>query len=167
MELSFDVAGQLFPNLNTMIIQWLSTGVLLFFAYKFLWNPAREFIKKRQDYSQSKIDEANQLKEEASKLQQEAKLEVKQAAKTANEILENAKNESLQIKEDIVKQAHFEANQKLEEAQKEIAYEKKKMQQEVKQEIVEVALAACEKLIGEKNLEDQDRDDVQEFISKI
>ena len=82
-------------------------------------------------------------------------------------VLENAKNEGLQIKDGIVKQANVEANQKLEEAQKEIAYEKKQMQQEVKQEIVEVALAACEKLIGEKNLEAQDRKDIQDFIDKI
>ena len=34
MSISFDVAGQLFPNLTTMIVQWLSTGVLLFFVHK-------------------------------------------------------------------------------------------------------------------------------------
>lgn len=167
MELSFDVAGQLFPNLNTMIIQWLATGVLLFFVYKYLWDPAREYLRKRAEYSQSQIEEANQLKAEASMLQAEAKQQIKQAAQTAKDMLENAKKEGLQIKDGIVKQANIEANQKLEEAQKEIAYEKKQMQQEVKQEIVEVALAACEKLIGEKNLEAQDREDIQDFIDKI
>ena len=47
MSISFDVAGQLFPNLTTMIVQWLSTGVLLFFVVKYLWKPARDFINKR------------------------------------------------------------------------------------------------------------------------
>ncbi|MCI5774687.1 MAG: F0F1 ATP synthase subunit B [Erysipelotrichaceae bacterium] len=167
MELSFDVAGQLFPNLNTMIIQWLATGVLLFFVYKYLWDPAREFIRKRAQYSQAKIEEANQLKTEADQLKQEAQAKVKQASQTARDMLENAKNEGIQIKDGIVKQANIEANQKLEEAQKEIAYQKKKMQQEVKQEMVEVALAACEKLIGEKNLEASDRQDIQDFIDKV
>ena len=33
-----DIAGKLFPNLTTLIVQLLSTGVLLLIFKKFLWN---------------------------------------------------------------------------------------------------------------------------------
>ena len=59
----------------------------------------------------------------------------------------------------------MEAKSKLEEARKEIAYEKRQMQNEVKQEIVDVALAACEKLMFDKVLNEDDRKAVEEFVA--
>ena len=59
----------------------------------------------------------------------------------------------------------MEAKSKLEEARKEIAYEKRQMQNEVKQEIVDVALAACEKLMSDKVLNEDDRKAVEEFVA--
>ena len=165
MSISFDVAGQLFPNLTTMIVQWLSTGVLLFFVVKYLWKPARDFINNRAEYSQSQIDEANKLKEDAKALNEEAKAQIKEASITAGNIIDSAKNEGLQLKDSIVESAKMEAKSKLEEARKEIAYEKRQMQNEVKQEIVDVALAACEKLMSDKVLNEDDRKAVEEFVA--
>ena len=165
MSISFDVAGQLFPNLTTMIVQWLSTGVLLFFVVKYLWKPARDFINKRAEYSQSQIDEANKLKEDAKALNEEAKAQIKEASITAGNIIDSAKNEGLQLKDSIVESAKMEAKSKLEEARKEIAYEKRQIQNEVKQEIVDVALAACEKLMSDKVLNEDDRKAVEEFVA--
>ena len=39
------------------------------------------------------------------------------------------------------------------------------MQNEVKQEIVDVALAACEKLMSDKVLNEDDRKAVEEFVA--
>ena len=60
MDLGFDVATQLMPNILTMLTQWCATGVLFFFVYKFLFNPAREMIAKRQEYIQGNMDVAKQ-----------------------------------------------------------------------------------------------------------
>ena len=41
-----DVAGKLFPNITTLIVQLLSTGVLLFFFKKYLWLPVQKYFQK-------------------------------------------------------------------------------------------------------------------------
>ena len=45
-----DIAGKLFPNLTTLIVQLLSTGVLLLIFKKFLWKNVMEYFAKRADY---------------------------------------------------------------------------------------------------------------------
>ena len=45
-----DIAGKLFPNLTTLIVQLLSTGVLLLIFKKFLWKNVMEYFAKREDY---------------------------------------------------------------------------------------------------------------------
>ena len=46
-----DIAGKLFPNLTTLIVQLLSTGVLLLIFKKFLWKNVMEYFAKRADYN--------------------------------------------------------------------------------------------------------------------
>ena len=57
-----DIAGKLFPNLTTLIVQLLSTGVLLLIFKKFLWKNVMEYFAKRADYIESTINEANIVK---------------------------------------------------------------------------------------------------------
>ena len=44
-----DIAGKLFPNLTTLIVQLLSTGVLLLIFKKFLWKNVMEYFAKRNE----------------------------------------------------------------------------------------------------------------------
>ena len=41
-----DIAGKLFPNLTTLIVQLLSTGVLLLIFKKYLWKNVMEHIRR-------------------------------------------------------------------------------------------------------------------------
>ena len=61
-----DIAGKLFPNLTTLIVQLLSTGVLLLIFKKFLWKNVMEYFAKRADYIESTINEAKEMNEKAS-----------------------------------------------------------------------------------------------------
>lgn len=165
--MEFDIQGQLFPNLVTMIVQWCSTGVLLYFVMKFLWNPAREFIAKRAEYAQSQITQADELKSEAEKLNEEAKQKVKEAGATARGLVEEAKREGAHAKEALLKEAKVEAEAKLEAARREIEYEKKAMREEVTKEIVDVALAATEKLLVDKTTTEDDRKALEKFVKDV
>lgn len=52
-----DIAGKLFPNLTTLIVQLLSTGVLLLIFKKFLGKCHGIFLHKEADYHRSTIKE--------------------------------------------------------------------------------------------------------------
>lgn len=165
--MEFDIQGQLFPNLTTMIVQWLSTGVLLFFVKKFLWAPALAFIAQRAEYAQSQITQADELKSEAEKLNEEAKQKVREAGATARDLIEDAKRESSQVKEALMKEAKAEAEAKLDAARREIEYEKKAMRENITKEIVDVALAATEKLLADKTTDEDDRKAIEKFVKDV
>lgn len=167
MELGIDIQGQLFPNPVTMAVQLISTAILLYFVWKYLWGPAREFLAQRAEYAQSQITQANELKSEAEKLNEEAKQKVKEAGVTARGLVEEAKNESIQLKEALMKEAKAEADAKLDAARREIEYEKKAMREEVAKEIVDVALAATEKLLVDKTTDEDDRKAIEKFVKDV
>ena len=64
--MSIDVAGKLFPNLATIVIQLLSTGVLLIIFKKFFWIPVQKYFQKRADFIESQIQDAKHLKKKQS-----------------------------------------------------------------------------------------------------
>ena len=53
-----DIAGKLFPNVTTMIVQLLSTGILFYFFMKFLYGPLQKYLGKRAEFIESNINEA-------------------------------------------------------------------------------------------------------------
>ena len=114
-----DIAGKLFPNLTTLIVQLLSTGVLLLIFKKFLWKNVMEYFAKRADYIESTIN------------LETAEKEAREAASKYREILDQAKDDGQKVKQQIIDQANEEARAKIEQAQKEIETEKKQAQADI------------------------------------
>ena len=82
-----DIAGKLFPNLTTLIVQLLSTGVLLLIFKKYLWKNVMEYFAKRADYIESTINEAKEMNEKASANLETAEKEAVANAATVAETL--------------------------------------------------------------------------------
>ena len=140
-----DIAGKLFPNLTTLIVQLLSTGVLLLIFKKFLWKNVMEYFAKRADYIESTINEAKEMNEKAS----------------TN--LETAEK----VRQQIIDQANEEARAKIEQAQKEIETEKKQAQVDMKQEIVDVAIEVATKVMNKEMNEEINKGLVEEFVDDV
>ncbi len=99
-----DIAGKLFPNLTTLIVQLLSTGVLLLIFKKFLWKNVMEYFAKRADYIESTINEAKEMNEKASVNLETAEKEAREAASKYREILDQAKDDGQKVKQQTKKQ---------------------------------------------------------------
>lgn len=167
MDIGVDISSQLFPNPFTMLFTLMVTGVLFFFVYKFLFNPAREMIAKRADYVQSKLTEADNLNSEAHENLTKSKAEIDKAAKLSQEIIENAKKEANEVKGDIVKDANQKADDIYKKAHERIRKEELELRKDLNKEIVDVALAASEKLIVSKELEKQDSLSIKKFVEEL
>ena len=139
-----DIAGKLFPNLTTLIVQLLSTGVLLLIFKKFLWKNVMEYFAKRADY-----------------------IEAREAASKYREILDQAKDDGQKVKQQIIDQANEEARAKIEQAQKEIETEKKQAQVDMKQEIVDVAIEVATKVMNKEMNEEINKGLVEEFVDDV
>ena len=160
-----DIAGKLFPNLTTLIVQLLSTGVLLLIFKKFLWKNVMEYFAKRADYIESTINEAKEMK--ASVNLETAEKEAREAASKYREILDQAKDDGQKVKQQIIDQANEEARAKIEQAQKEIETETKQAQADMKQEIVDVAIEVATKVMNKEMNEKINKGLVEEFVDDV
>ena len=164
MNITFDVAEKLFPNIFTVIIQLCSTGVIFFVAYKFLWNPAREFLAAKAELTQKELNEAKAANEEAQRQMRNAKQQLSEASFKAKDIVEKGKDEGKIVKESIIRDGRAQADLMLKNAREQIAFEQDKMRQNIQKEIVDVALLATEKLMKDQADEEKNRESVVAFV---
>ena len=61
--MEIDIAGKLFPNITTLVVQLCSTGIMLLIFKKFLWVPVQEYFAKRADFIEGQINEAKDMNE--------------------------------------------------------------------------------------------------------
>ena len=165
--MEFDIAGKLFPNLLTMIVQLSATGVLFYGFKRLLWKPMTAYIAKRAEIE----DEALRQADEANKLAQinlaHSELSVRNAVSETKTIIEQGKDEAKQIKEKLVANAKAEADAKLEAARREIEHQKTQLRKDIETEIIDVALIAAKKLMEDKVDEAHDRLQVQQIIKDV
>lgn len=140
----FDLDLQLIADAGLMII---AIFVLFLFASYFLFNPAREFLKKRQDKIKSELDNAAKDMEDAAALRAEYEDKLKNIDKEAEEILSDARKRALENENKIVAEAKQEAARILERAGVEAELEKQKAADDVKREMVVIASMMAGKVV--------------------
>lgn len=140
----FDLDLQLLADAVLMMI---AIFVLFLFASYFLFNPAREFLKKRQDKIKGELESAAQDMEDAQALKAEYEGKLKNIEKEADEILSEARKKALANENKIVTQAREEAARIIERAKVEAELEKQKAADDVKREMVVLASLMAGKVV--------------------
>ncbi len=113
----------------------------------FLFNPARQVLKKRQDKIKDEIDDAKDNLERALELKDEYESKIVNIDKEAELILNQARKRALESESRIVARAKEEAALIIERAQSEALLEKKKIADEVKREMITVASLMASKVV--------------------
>ena len=141
----FDLDFQLFHDAALMIIAVVA--LFLIMSY-FLFNPAREFLQKRQEKIRAELEDAKNNQEESRALKAEYDEKLKNIDKEAESILANARKRALANENRIIAAAKEEAAAIIERAREEAKLEKQKMADEVKKEIVAVAALMAGKVVA-------------------
>lgn len=165
--LDLDIAGKLFPDPLTMLVQLCATGILFWGFKKWLWKPMQEYLQKRADVADAALKDAHVANSVARANQMKSDLLLSEAAKEAKQIIENGKLEGKRLKDHLLVEAKNEADNKLTSALREIAHQKSQMRDEIESEIVDVALLAATKLLEGKVDEAEDRKQIQHFIKDV
>ena len=150
--MDIDIASKLFPNITTLIVQLLATGVMLCIFKKFLWKPVQDYFAKRADYIEGTVNDAKNMQQKAKALMEESEEQSRAAAKEYRNIVEKANEE---------------AKEKLERASKEIEAEKIAAKAEVKNEIVNIAIDVASKIMNQEMDQKANEKLVDEFIKEI
>ena len=141
----FDLDFQLFHDAALMIIAVVA--LFLIMSY-FLFNPAREFLQKRQEKIRAELEDAKNNQEDAKVLKAEYESKLKNIDKEAESILADARKRALANENRIVAAAKEEAAAIIERAREEAKLEKQKMADDVKKEIVAVAALMAGKVVA-------------------
>lgn len=165
--MDINIAEKLFPNVLSVVVQLISTGVMFFFFKKFLWQPMQEYFAKRADFIESTMNDAKRMQNEAKVLMEESEKQAKDAAIQYRTILEQAKVDGQSVKDSIIEEANLEAKQKLERAQKEIENEKEAAKEAMKEEIVNVAIDVALKVMNQQMDQKTNETLVKDFVDKV
>lgn len=165
--MSIDISAKLFPDLTTVIIQLLSTGVLLLVFKKFLWIPVQKYFQKRADFIEGQLHEAKQSQQQAHQLLSESEEQARQSAMEYREIIDKAKEDALKVHDDIVKKAKQEALNKLEQAEREIEAEKQQAKEEMKKEMINIALDAATRVVSKDMNTKENQQIVEDFVDEV
>ncbi|MGN0383766.1 MAG: F0F1 ATP synthase subunit B [Eubacterium sp.] len=136
------------------VVLAINIFILFVAASYFLFNPARELFRKRQEAISADRDTAKAERESAEAMKAEYEARLKNADKEVESILGEARKRALKNEENIVNEAKVEADRIMKRADVEIQRDKKKAADDIKKEIISVATAMAGKIV-ETSIDDK------------
>lgn len=154
-------------NLWQILISLLNLVLLFLIVKKFLFKPVKNTLEKRQKEIDDRYAAAGSAEAEAEKNRAIWEEKLSGAEKEAASILQSATDHARFRGDQMITEAKERADGILRTAQAEAELERKKAEDEIKKQIVEVSGALSEKMLNrEINMEDH-RNLIDSFLEKI
>ena len=145
-------------------IQIAATIILFIVVAIFFWKPITKILEARRDQIDKELNEAKEAKENAIEIEETLNKELEEAKEKVKAMLNEAEKQANIKRDAIINQAREEAKHRMENLQVELEQEKKSMEKEIKQEIIEIAFAAAEKIVAKEINQEKYLDVVDEIL---
>lgn len=162
-----DIVDRLVVSWQSFVMQLAAFLILVFVVIKFAYKPVNNYITKRQAFMENELKEAKSKNKEADLYLTTSKQELNKARSDVNEIIENAKNEATKAKNEILNSTDQEIARKRKLLEEEIALEKKQAQEDIKNDIIDVALLASSQVLQREVSSEDNKRLVNDFIDKL
>ncbi len=162
-----DVIQSIMPNLWVFLSHLFATVVLLTLCIWLVWKPSKETLRKRNEYIQDQINQAEEARKEALKKLADAEKEKMNAHSQAQNILEVASNQAYQLKEKIETEAKNNAKKITDDAVNEGIKIKTDIYSSMDQEILDIAFDATTSLLKKKVSRKDSDQFVKDFIEQV
>ncbi|MCI6216083.1 MAG: F0F1 ATP synthase subunit B [Bacillales bacterium] len=160
--------AKLFPNgIYDFVIQVAAFIILILLMFFFAYKPIRAYMKKRHDYIDNELREAEAKKKEAINASNRKEELIQEGKDEAKRIVSLAKADAENYKAKAIEDANNEIARKRKEADEDIALAKEKSIVEANKEIVNLTLQASSKLLERSVNEDDDKKFVDDFVKKM
>lgn len=140
---------------------------LLGILWRYAWGPILGAVEARENRIQNALDESAAHREEAAKLLAEHKAQLADARRQAGEILAEGRAAGERLRKELEEKARAEAQGIVEAARREIEREKDRALAELREESVDLALAAAGKLMKERLDDERHRELVVGFLDRM
>lgn len=162
-----NMVNKLFGSWQSLLIQLGATLIMILIVAKFLMNPVRDILQKRQDYVVNQVTTAEKIKENAEIKEKEVQAKIDSLNVQASHIIDDAKKNAESIKEKAFKEIEVEKEAQHQMLQKQLEQEKINAREEIRKEILDVALKATEVVLQrEVNVKDNQKI-VENFIKEV
>jgi len=155
------------PDPGLFIWTILTFLVLVGLLRKFAWGPLLRALEERQETIRASLDDAEQARQELTRLHDESARIIAEARAEAQSIVTKSRAEAETVREDLKRRAREEADALVKHAERQIQLETDRAVQQIRSEVVELSLMVASKLIR-KNLTAEDNDVlIQESLGQI
>lgn len=154
-------------NLGYLISQIINFVLLLVLLRVFLYKPIVNMLDKRREKIRTDLDEADKSRSQAEAAKQEYEKQLEQAREEHRSIVAQASEQAEKMREDILEKARVEAQQLVSKTEEEMEALRRQALVGAQDEIVDLALSAAGKVVGEALDENAHRRLIQEFIAEV
>ena len=152
---------------SEILAQILSFFLLLFLLRIFAWKKILGLLDQRKEKISSQLGEIESTKLEIARLKADYELKISNIADEAQIKINQAVEQAKIITGQMRKKAHEEAQDIIIDARAQVKHEVSKVQEQLKEKIVEIALGAAKSVIQERLTEEDDRKIVENFIKEV
>lgn len=126
-------------SLLDMVVQLLATVILVIIVRRFFWSKVTAFLDKRREVVANELANAEKASQEAVLLKSQTESEANELRKNARQLLESARQQGEEERNQIIHSAKIEAKKISDEAKKATALDIEKAKAEVNNQAVELA----------------------------
>lgn len=138
-------------NINATIIgQFITFAILVWFTMKYVWPPIIKALHDREKKIAAGLEAAERSKRELEMAEHKAFTIIREAKQQASQIIEQANLHSAQLIEEAKNQAEAESKRILGMAQGDINREVLAAKEALKNQLAKLAIAGAEKIIKHK-----------------
>jgi F-type H+-transporting ATPase subunit b len=152
---------------SEILAQILSFFLLLFLLRLFAWKKILALLDQRKEKISSQLGEIENTKLEIAKLKSDYESMISNITVLAQAKITEAVEQAKVVSAQMRKKAHEEAQDIITDARQQVKYEVTKVQEQLKEKIVDIALGAARTVIQEKLTGDGDRKIVEDFIQEV
>ena len=145
-------------------IQIGATIILFIVVAIFFWKPITKILEQRREVIDKELTDAQKAKDNAIEIEAELNKQLKEAKEKVKEMLDKAEKDANLKRDEIINQAREEAKRRIDNLKVELEQERSSMEKEIRQEIVEIAFAAAEKIVSKEINQDKYLNVVDEIL---
>ncbi len=162
-----DFTSKLIPNWPSFVAQVGALVVLIVVVIIFAYKPVKKIITKRKDYIENNIKEAEKSKAVWQENELKSKETVLASERTAADIVAEAKENAQKERAVILEQTEQDVVRMKKDAENDIARMEEEAQEQIKKEIVSVALDASSELLGREVSSKDNARLIEEFVEEV
>jgi F-type H+-transporting ATPase subunit b len=152
-------------NLQALVANLIGFLILLFLLKQFLFDPANKMLDERAQDVRVTYDKLEAEQRQMQELKSEYEQRLAAIEAEAREKIQSAIKEAQGTRDQIVSEANSRASELVSRAEAEVAREREQAMIAIREQVVNLALGATEKLIGDGLDEKRQRALIADFIA--